>query len=439
MPYFNYQGACLRYALEGAGRQPLVLYHGLSGSLNDWYTYGYVAALQAEYRLLLLETQDQSGQAPCPQTSAAPPPLQSDMLAAVLDHLHIGRTYLFGYGLGGTIVGNIAQAIPERVRALIIGGAVPDPGLRTVLAERAIPCFLPVGEHDPVHVHVLAWASQTTQATYATVPRLGHAQAFQQAAGFLPGLQAFLAQVWQRECDVLMRQMSKLITAIAGRLGGQVSDQEEWIQIGWEVLLGEIIWRYDPRKSALSTYAALRIRGAMIDYIRRYGAPVYVRRLSGVQKQQLDDLTRLRQQWYAEHGRAPTGAELADHLGMAPDRVDELTVLAQARAVQAVPTDTAIEARQVRDRRHARATPEEDAEAAELAALAQHGVAPCLAQLPPELHTLVRLRMQGLSLRAVGMALGISHPQTVSEKEQAAHHRLRACFEQWIAGHRVGR
>ena len=44
------------YQLEGSADLPvLVLVHGFYGSLQDWYEYGYVDALQKEYHLVLIE------------------------------------------------------------------------------------------------------------------------------------------------------------------------------------------------------------------------------------------------------------------------------------------------------------------------------------------------------------------------------------------------
>ena len=54
MPYANNDGVCIHYQVEGEG-PPLVLQHGFTSSLQSWYTSGYVAALQPDYQLILID------------------------------------------------------------------------------------------------------------------------------------------------------------------------------------------------------------------------------------------------------------------------------------------------------------------------------------------------------------------------------------------------
>ncbi len=50
MPYVNNQGVRIHYRVEGAG-PPLVLQHAFTGSLASWYEFGYVSALERDYKL----------------------------------------------------------------------------------------------------------------------------------------------------------------------------------------------------------------------------------------------------------------------------------------------------------------------------------------------------------------------------------------------------
>ena len=49
MPYANNRGVQIRYEVEGAG-PPLILQHGFTCSIADWYEGGYVAVLKADHR-----------------------------------------------------------------------------------------------------------------------------------------------------------------------------------------------------------------------------------------------------------------------------------------------------------------------------------------------------------------------------------------------------
>ena len=45
MPYVDNSGVDIHYHVEGNG-PPLVVQHGLTGSLKNWYAYGFVEKLQ---------------------------------------------------------------------------------------------------------------------------------------------------------------------------------------------------------------------------------------------------------------------------------------------------------------------------------------------------------------------------------------------------------
>jgi pimeloyl-ACP methyl ester carboxylesterase len=54
MPYVNNGGVRIHYQVEGEG-PALVLQHGFTESVTDWYESGYVGALTPDYRLILID------------------------------------------------------------------------------------------------------------------------------------------------------------------------------------------------------------------------------------------------------------------------------------------------------------------------------------------------------------------------------------------------
>ena len=50
MPYIMNNGINIHYQIEGSG-PPLILLHGLFGSIENWYAFGYVEELKKEYKL----------------------------------------------------------------------------------------------------------------------------------------------------------------------------------------------------------------------------------------------------------------------------------------------------------------------------------------------------------------------------------------------------
>jgi len=54
MPYATHGDLRIHYETDGSG-PPLVLQHGYTLSLKRWYALGYVDALRARYRLILVD------------------------------------------------------------------------------------------------------------------------------------------------------------------------------------------------------------------------------------------------------------------------------------------------------------------------------------------------------------------------------------------------
>ncbi len=54
MPYVDNNGTRIHYHVEGEG-PPLVLQHGFTSSLKNWYAYGYVEPLKKDYQLILID------------------------------------------------------------------------------------------------------------------------------------------------------------------------------------------------------------------------------------------------------------------------------------------------------------------------------------------------------------------------------------------------
>ena len=125
MPNAGNQGVRIHYRVEGAG-QPLVLQHGYTQNLEHWYQCGYVDALKAQYRLILIDARGHgASDKPHERPAYAWPAGAMDVLA-VLDALGIHRALFWGYSMGGAIGFGALTIAPERFVALIAGGAAAD-------------------------------------------------------------------------------------------------------------------------------------------------------------------------------------------------------------------------------------------------------------------------------------------------------------------------
>ena len=136
MPYADNDGTQIHYHVEGNG-PPLVLHHGFTSSLKNWYAYGYVEPLKADYQLILIDARGH-GESDKPHDPAHYDlRLRVNDVVSVLDDLGVDKAHYLGYSMGGRIGFGIAIHAPERLNSLIIGGMHPyEPGGNGSSTER---------------------------------------------------------------------------------------------------------------------------------------------------------------------------------------------------------------------------------------------------------------------------------------------------------------
>lgn len=127
--------------------------------------------------------------------------------------------------------------------------------------------------------------------------------------------------------DVLVRNHMQLVRKLAWHVHGRVSsaiDIEDLIQIGMIALI-EAARVYQDRGHAFSTYATMRIRGSMIDALRKGAAQ------SRVAMNKRKAIATAQARFEQANGRSPSECEMARALG-----VDLNTYRADAEAAQSV-------------------------------------------------------------------------------------------------------
>jgi len=136
MPYANNQGIRIHYEVEGKG-PPLVLLHGLGGTLEFWRDLtGYVEALKSDHRLILIDARGHGASDKPHDPEAYRVELMVADVVSVLDDLSISKAHFLGYSMGGLIGWGIAKYAPERFHSLMIGGAIRG---ETTESDRAKP------------------------------------------------------------------------------------------------------------------------------------------------------------------------------------------------------------------------------------------------------------------------------------------------------------
>jgi pimeloyl-ACP methyl ester carboxylesterase len=124
VPFILNDGVRIYYETEGEG-EPLVFYHGLTGSGERWRDTGYVAGLADRYKLILIDARGH-GRSDKPRDQAAYGRLrQASDVVAVLDDLGIARTRFWGHSMGGDVALTLGRHHPDRVGPLVVTGYSP--------------------------------------------------------------------------------------------------------------------------------------------------------------------------------------------------------------------------------------------------------------------------------------------------------------------------
>jgi pimeloyl-ACP methyl ester carboxylesterase len=254
LPYATNDGIRIHYRLAGTpDGPPLLLLHGLGGSLHDW-DEGYAEPLGATHRLILVDARGH-GRSDKPHDPAAyrTALLAADVLA-VLDHAGVARAHYYGYSMGGTIGYYLAAHVPQRLRSLIVNGAgatdrestegtgplvarlrqgaeawtamfsaftggraspallaqhrqndteamiaylalTEPPGIAELLPRVAVPCLIICGTVDDAFAAAQAAAAALPQARFVPLPGADHADDFFEVGRILPHVATFLATV----------------------------------------------------------------------------------------------------------------------------------------------------------------------------------------------------------------------------------------------------
>jgi pimeloyl-ACP methyl ester carboxylesterase len=124
MSYVSSHNVRIHYQVEGAG-PPLVLLHGFTDSLENWYEFGYVSALQQDYRLILIDARGHGGSEKPHEPAAYEMKLFVADILTVLDDLRLPKAHFCGYSMGGRIGFALAQDAPNFFLSFIIGGRDP--------------------------------------------------------------------------------------------------------------------------------------------------------------------------------------------------------------------------------------------------------------------------------------------------------------------------
>jgi pimeloyl-ACP methyl ester carboxylesterase len=118
--FFDSKGVRIRYVEQGEG-EPVVLLHGVGGSLNNWLDSGIFKNLAADYRVIAID-QRGHGKSGKPRDTKAYGREMAEDVARLLDHLQIRRAHIVGYSMGAQINALLLTMHPDRYLTATLGG-----------------------------------------------------------------------------------------------------------------------------------------------------------------------------------------------------------------------------------------------------------------------------------------------------------------------------
>lgn len=222
------------------------------------------------------------------------------------------------------------------------------------------------------------------------------------------------------KAEDLVRSHMQLVRKIAWHVHGRVSsaiDIEDLIQIGM-IALVEAANGYEDRGHAFSTYASMRVRGAMIDHLRRHAA------MSRSAMTKRREMLKAKADFEKTHGRTPSDSELAHAMGLDGASFRSLMEDTQAtyqESLDEVYSEQSMWFADVEER--ADETMEREALGA---ALAEH-----ISELPEREAMVLQLYfVEEMNLEEIGQTLGIGAAR-VCQIKKAALDKLRQSLKEW--------
>lgn len=224
----------------------------------------------------------------------------------------------------------------------------------------------------------------------------------------------------QAEAGALARAHMPLVRKVAWHVHGRVStaiEVEDLIQIGM-VALVEAANGYEDRGHAFSTYATMRIRGAMIDHLRRHAS---LCRSAMAKRRELEGA---RGTLAKRLGRDPSEAELGQEMCLAPTAFRQLadeTAAVRHESIDETYSDQSMWFADVAER----ADQSLEREALKRA-LAQH-----IKQLSEREATVLQLYfVEEMNLEEIGQTLNVGAAR-ICQIKKAALDKLRKALADW--------
>src|SRR5215212_2003174 len=123
MPTFRHGDVEIAYLDEGEG-DPIVLVHGFASNKEvNWVMPGWTSTLRRDgCRVIALDNRGHGESTKLYDPTAYHTDTMAADVAALIEHLGLGRTDIMGYSMGGRISAVVTARHREHIRSVILGG-----------------------------------------------------------------------------------------------------------------------------------------------------------------------------------------------------------------------------------------------------------------------------------------------------------------------------
>ena len=227
--------------------------------------------------------------------------------------------------------------------------------------------------------------------------------------------------------DALIIRYTRIVKYIAGRMAIHVPSNVEMNDlVGWGILgLLDAVEKFDHRQEIkFSTYASIRVRGAIIDQIRSLDwAPRSLRTMARRVGSARDKLRH-------ELGHDPSIEEIAQELNVSPEQVED--TLSQVQTAQILSLDDYLPNEEGQESRKVDVTSSASVATPEQAAVTkerQDRLVQAILQLPDQMQKVLNLYyFEELTLKEIGVVLEVSESR-ICQIHTAAMKQLRKIMQ----------
>ncbi len=112
----------IAYDIRGTGGRAVILLCGAFMNRGRWSDAGYVDRLKSDFVVVTIDPLGHGESAKPHDIEAYEPAELVDHTRTVMDHEDIERAIIWGYSRGGRLAWLVAEAHPERVELMVLGG-----------------------------------------------------------------------------------------------------------------------------------------------------------------------------------------------------------------------------------------------------------------------------------------------------------------------------